>query len=75
MARLMTRKEFFKTFGIGTSALLCASQAYGFFSKGKKTAKNIKGHIFKNDAPAKLWKWSIEAFHYATDGNKVQCQI
>ena len=75
MARLMTRKEFFKTFGIGTSALLCASQAYGFFPKGKKTAKNIKGHIFKNDAPAKLWKWSIEAFHYATDGNKVQCQI
>jgi len=71
----MTRKEFLKTFGIGTSALLCASQAYGFLSKGTKTAKSIKGHIFKNDAPPQPWKWSIEGFHYATDGTKVQCQI
>ena len=71
----MTRKEFLKTFGIGTSVLLCASQAYGFLSKGTKTAKSIKGHIFKNDAPPQPWKWSIEGFHYATDGTKVQCQI
>jgi len=71
----MTRKEFLKTFGIGASVLLCASQAYGFLPKGTKTAKSIKGHIFKNDAPAQPWKWSIEGFHYATDGTKVQCQI
>jgi len=40
MARSITRKQFLKTFGIGTSALLCPSQAYGFFSKGRKTAKS-----------------------------------
>jgi len=75
MARSITRKQFLKTFGIRTSALLCPSQAYGFFFKGRKTGKKIKGHIFKNDAPSKPWKWSIEAFIYLTDGHKVQCRI
>jgi len=60
---------------VGASAFLCPPQAYGFFSKTEKTAKSIKGHIFKNDAPTKPWKWSIEAFHYASDGTTVQCQV
>ncbi len=71
---MMTRKEFLKTIGMGTSAFFCASQGYGFFSK-HEAKKSIKGHIFKNDAPSELWKWSIEGFHYATNGNDVQCQI
>ncbi|MFH1932775.1 MAG: AmmeMemoRadiSam system radical SAM enzyme [Pseudomonadota bacterium] len=75
MAGLISRKEFLKTLGLGASALLCTPQAYGFFSKRERATKSIKGHIFKNDAPPKPWKWSIEAFHYATDGTNVQCQI
>ena len=75
MATLISRKEFLKTLGLGAPALLCTPQAYGFFSKRERTTKSIKGHIFRNDAPPKPWKWSIEAFHYATDGTKVQCQI
>jgi pyruvate formate lyase activating enzyme len=71
---MMTRKEFLKTIGIGTSTIFCASQVYGFFSK-QETKKSIKGHIFKNDAPSEPWKWSIEGFHYATNGKDVQCQI
>ena len=75
MTRLMSRKEFLKTIAMGTSALLCTSQAYGSFSKKGKTAKSIKGHIFKNDAPSKPWKWAIEGFHYASNGTDVQCQV
>ena len=75
MARLITRKEFLKTAGMAAPALFCSSQAYGFFSKKEKTGKSIKGHIFKSDAPPKPWKWSIEAFHYASDGTTVQCQV
>ena len=75
MARSMTRKEFLKTMGMGASSLLCASQAYGFWPNKRNRDKNIKGQIFKNDAPAKPWKWSIEAFHYASDGTTVQCQV
>ena len=78
MARLITRKEFLKYTGVGVSALFCASQGYAFspFSHNNEDRdKSVKGHIFKNDAPSKPWKWSIEAFHYASDGTNVQCQV
>lgn len=75
MAKLVTRKEFLKTIGTGACGLLWVSPARAFFSERGKEPKSVKGHIFKNDAPSKPWKWSIEAFHYATDGTEVQCQI
>ena len=69
----MTRKEFLKCLGFGSAALLCPAPAYALF--GKNSRKSVKGHIFKHDAPEKLWKWSIEGFHYASNGTDVQCQI
>ncbi len=75
MAKVITRKEFLKYIGLGASALFCASTGCGFFGKENQSFKSVKGHIFKNDAPEKLWKWSIEGFHYSTDGTIVQCQI
>jgi len=75
MTNMLTRKEFLKSMGLGASALFCAGAGYGFFGKGNQRAKNVKGHIFKNDAPEKPWKWSIEGFHYATNGVTVQCQV
>ncbi len=75
MSRLVTRKEFLKSIGIGVPALFCASQGYAFFNKKSECDKDIKGHVFKNDAPAKPWKWSIEAFRYSSNGTDVQCQI
>ncbi|MFC1823079.1 AmmeMemoRadiSam system radical SAM enzyme [Thermodesulfobacteriota bacterium] len=71
----MNRKDFLKTLGIGVPALLCAGQGYAFWPGKKKGNKSVKGRVFKNDAPSKPWKWSIEAFHYASDGKNVQCQI
>ncbi len=73
--RLMTRKEFLKTAAAGASALLCAGTGYGFFGKPGNPDKSVKGHIFKNDAPDKPWKWSIEGFYYSTNGNTVQCHV
>jgi len=75
MDKMITRKEFLKSVGLGASALICASAGYGFLGKEDKRPKSVKGHIFKNDAPKKPWKWSVEGFHYATDGTTVQCQI
>jgi pyruvate formate lyase activating enzyme len=72
---MITRKEFLKTIGFGISALLCPGGAYALPDKDKMRAKSVTGHIFKKDAPKKLWKWSVEGFHYATDGTTVQCQI
>ncbi len=75
MDKMITRKEFLKSVGLGASALVCASAGYGFLGKEDKRPKSVKGHIFKNDGPKKPWKWSVEGFHYATDGTTVQCQI
>ena len=61
--------------GLGAAALFCASAGYGSPGKENQKTKSINGHIFRNDAPAGLWKWSIEGFHYTTDGTTVQCQI
>jgi len=37
---------------------------------------DIRGHVFKGDAPQELWKWSIEAFHYRKIGSdRVQCLV
>ena len=75
MNTIMTRKEFLKSLGFGASALFCAYAGYGFLGKDRQTAKGIKGQIFEGDAPSRPWKWSIEGAYYATDGNKVQCQV
>ena len=75
MIRMMTRKEFIKSIGLGASALFCSGMGYGFLGNGNKITKNIRGRIFKNDGPESPWKWSMEGFHYATDGRTVQCQV
>lgn len=75
MNKMMTRKEFLKSAALGTSALLCAGTGYGFLGKAANCSGNIKGHITKNDAPKKPWKWAVEGYHYASDEKKVQCQI
>lgn len=77
MFRGLTRKEFIKTMGMGVSALFCAMNGYGyaFGSKGKDGHKSVKGHIFKNDAPSKPWKWSVEAYYYESFGQDVQCGV
>ncbi|RLC25081.1 MAG: AmmeMemoRadiSam system radical SAM enzyme [Deltaproteobacteria bacterium] len=73
MIRDMTRNEFLKALGLGAAALLCPGA--GLASDGRPGQESVKGHIFKGDAPEKPWKWSIEGFHYATDGTTVQCQV
>jgi len=71
----MTRKEFLKSLGMGIPAMFCADHVFAFPLSRKNRNKSVKGHIFKNDAPSEPWKWSIEAFHYASDGTNVQCQV
>ena len=54
----------------GTAALLCsASPALGGWPFSKKAGapekgQGIRGHVFREDAPEELWKWSREAMHY-----------
>jgi pyruvate formate lyase activating enzyme len=75
MSRLMTRKEFLKSVGLGACAVLCSDRAYCFWPLRSDFDKGAKGDIFKGDAPSKPWRWSIEAFHYETEGKNVRCQL
>ncbi len=75
MAAMMTRKEFLRSLALGASALFCPILGHASPERSGEGAKSIRGHISRHDAPAKPWKWSIEGFHYATDGTTVQCQI
>jgi pyruvate formate lyase activating enzyme len=70
----MTRKEFLRCVGFGSVALYCC-RGTGLASGEKEQERDIKGAIFKKDAPSKPGKWSIEAFHYAADGADVQCGL
>jgi pyruvate formate lyase activating enzyme len=75
MSNKLTRKEFLKTMGIGACALYCANRGYIPLALAEDKGESIRGKIFKNDAPSKPWKWSIEAFHYETEGRNVRCQL
>jgi len=71
----MTRKEFLKSAGLGIPALLCAGVGYGFPGTGGQKGNSVRGRIFRNDAPAEPWKWSVEGYHYSKQGSSVQCQV
>ena len=65
-----------------TTGLLCnAVQAHALWPFSSKTGitagpADIRGHVFKNDAPEKLWKWFHEGFLYTKLGDKlVMCGI
>ena len=66
----ISRRSFF--FHTGAACLVCATSAYG----GLFSDEDIRGTIFKGGAPDKLWKWSIEGFHYKKTGrDTVQCLV
>lgn len=75
MVRKITRKEFLKSMGLCSSALLCAGAGYGFLGKENRQEKDIRGRVIEGDGPERPWKWSIEGFHYETAGDAVQCQV
>lgn len=72
---LMTRKEFLRCLGLGAAGALFTPWPRCVAAAEDKGDKDVTGHIFKGDAPSKPWKWSIEAFHYASDGKNVQCHV
>jgi pyruvate formate lyase activating enzyme len=61
--------------GIGACALYCANSGYIPIALAGDKAESIRGKIFKNDAPSRPWKWSIEAYHYETEGRNVRCRL
>jgi pyruvate formate lyase activating enzyme len=66
----ISRREFIKKAAIGVGAV-----ALGSYAVSQLLKNPVESSTFKNDAPATLWKWSKEAYHYTKLGNNVQCQV
>ena len=74
----ISRRHFFYC----SAGLLCSAvQASAFWPFSIKAdaataPADIRGHVFKGDAPEKLWKWSHEGYYYTKLDNKlVMCGI
>jgi pyruvate formate lyase activating enzyme len=74
----LSRRQFL---GSGAVCMLgaVASQALGPLADRAceaAVAGDIRGRVFKGDAPAKLWQWSREGFLYKKlEGRKVICEV
>ena len=82
MGKIFEKKISRRRFIHGSAACIStalASQCLGPFRPDlgeAAMAGNIRGKIFKDDAPKKLWKWSCEGFFYKKlSGAKVVCGI
>ena len=76
----LTRRKFLR-YSACAAALACAcpqDAAWSFLDPVKKASgpQDIRGRVFKGDAPQTLWKWSHEAYLYKKLGSqKVVCGI
>jgi len=77
MKRISRRQFIYCSAGLLCSAV-SASAFWPFSEKTDLAAgpADIRGHVFKGDAPETLWKWSHEGFLYTKMDNKlVMCGI
>jgi pyruvate formate lyase activating enzyme len=61
---------------LGSAATAKAFWPLSITKSAVSSTVNIRGKVFKGDAPEKLWEWSHEAFLYKKlDNDKVRCGI
>jgi len=74
--KTITRRTFLLT---SAASIMGVSPVFSWTGlNGKKNSgpKDIRGKIFKNDAPDQLWKWSTEAHYYKKlKHKKVVCGV
>ena len=74
----ISRRKFL---GSCAAGMLSAVATQGLWPLSERSCaaaitKDIRGRVFKGDAPDKLWKWSKEGFAYKKlEGRKVICEI
>jgi pyruvate formate lyase activating enzyme len=69
--RKVSRREFIKKGVIALAGLSVGAYAIDSWLK----RSNPLSAPFRSGAPAELWKWSKEAYHYTKLGSNVQCQV
>lgn len=74
----ISRRQFLYCSAVFLSSAMPAQAFWLFGDKKIDTAgpADIRGKVFKGDAPQRLWKWSHEAFLYKKlKGDRVMCGI
>ncbi len=72
----MNRRCFLGTGAALVCGALCANALLPFTPASSARAQEVRGSVFRNDAPSELWKWSREAdFAQPMDGNRVLCTL
>jgi pyruvate formate lyase activating enzyme len=77
MKKISRRHFLYCSAGLICSALQ-ANTFWPFSAEADAAAgpADIRGHVFKGDAPEKLWKWSHEGYYYTKlDNQLVMCGI
>jgi pyruvate formate lyase activating enzyme len=74
----LSRRQFL---GSGAACMMTAVASQAFWPLADQPCEaavsgDIRGRVFKGDAPRELWKWSREGFLYKKlEGRKVICEI
>jgi len=74
----ISRRQFFNRCSTCLATVVASPwlNPFGLDACRAATRDDIRGKVFRGDAPEKLWKWSREAFLYKKTGNgKVICGI
>ncbi len=74
----ITRRTFIRAGAVLLSSAAPASAFWPFSDEPGKDAgpEDIRGEVFKGDAPDKPWKWSKEAYFYTPlAGGRVMCGV
>ena len=72
----ISRRQFVLAAGAGFCSAAVGRPAWPFWGGAESDTTDIRGTIFKKDAPDRLWKWSKAAYHcHRLDGGAVMCTL
>lgn len=78
MPEAISRRQFMSACAAFAATAAVPDICFGFFGIGKSSANedDIRGRVFKKDAPDHLWKWSKQGFAFTRLGQKrVMCNV
>jgi pyruvate formate lyase activating enzyme len=74
--KILNRRQFVITASAGLCYTATGYAGWPFSGDAENASAEIQGSIFKNDAPASLWKWSKAAEHFKRmDRHIVMCTL
>ncbi|MBC2711267.1 MAG: AmmeMemoRadiSam system radical SAM enzyme [Desulfosarcina sp.] len=72
----LSRRQFMLAAAVSLCSTATSHARWPFFGPADSPSPDIRGTIFKNEAPTSLWKWSKAAYHFnRLDHGAVMCTL